>query len=118
MVDIARTVLEFLLVFLLVYLCYYFISYRKIKNYSRKKAPVGINYLVYKYNLDVVKLGYKRVFKSLMMCDSFIIATLFVATKIIDNTIVRLVVSFILVFPCFAGVYHLLAKYYKKKENE
>lgn len=118
MVEVAKVMLQFILIFLFVYLCYYVITYRKIKKYNRKKAPLGVNYLVFKYNLDVVKIGYKRVVKALMICDSFIIATIFVATIIVDNVYIRLLVSFLLIFPCFAGVYHLLAKYYKKKEND
>ena len=54
MVEIAKVFLEFILVFLLVYLIGYILSFKKIKKYDRKKAPVNIRYLVLKYNIDVV----------------------------------------------------------------
>lgn len=115
MVEVAKILLEFIVIFLIVYLGYYLFSYRKLKKYDRKKSPVNIKYLVLRYNLDIVRLGYKRVFKTLMLSDSFIVAFMFTITRVIDNVYVRLLVSFILIFPLFAGVYHLVAMYYKKE---
>ncbi len=115
MVEVAKIMLEFIVIFLIVYLGYYLFSYRKLKKYDRKKSPVNIKYLVLRYNLDIVRLGYKRVFKTLMLSDSFIVAFMFTITRFIDNVYVRLLVAFILIFPLFAGVYHLVAMYYKKE---
>lgn len=117
MVEVAKIALEFIVVFLIVYFGYSLFSYKKIKKFNRNKMPANIKYLVFKYNLDVVSLGYKRVFKTLMLCDAFIISTLFTATRFITNIYIRLLVAFILVFPLFAGVYHLIAMYYKKESE-
>ena len=117
MVEVAKTVLEFLIVFLIVYFGTYLFSFKKIKKYNRNKMPANIKYLVFKYNIDVVKLGYKRVCKTLLIFDSLIVAILFTSTKMIDNIYIRLLVAFILVFPLFAGVYHLIAMYYKKESE-
>ena len=119
MVEIAKVVLTFLIVFLITYLMDYVIYYRKIKKNSvnRKNMPTNIKYLVYKYNIDVVRLGLKEIYKHLMLCDSFIMAVLFVSTSFIKNIYVRLLVAFLLVFPLFAGVYHLVAMYYKKESE-
>lgn len=117
MVEVAKTVLEFLIVFLIVYFGTYLFSFKKIKKYNRNKMPANIKYLVFKYNIDVVKLGYKRVCKTLLLFDSLIVAILFTSTKMIDNIYIRLLVAFILVFPLFAGVYHLIAMYYKKESE-
>ena len=118
MVEVAKILLEFIGVFLIVYIGYYFLSYRKIKKFDRKKMPVNVKYLVFKYKVDVVRLGYKRVCKTLMLCDSFIIATVFTVTRFVDNIYVRLFVAFILIFPIFAGMYHLVATYYKKESEK
>ena len=117
MIEWAKSILEFIIIFLLMYFCYYFFSYRKRVKYNRKKVPVNIKYLENKYKLDIVKIGYKKVFKTLMICDSLIVAILFVLTKSIDNIYLRLLIAFILVFPLFAGVYHLIAMYYKKESE-
>lgn len=117
MEEVAKVMLEFLVVFLIIYFGYYIFLYKKLKKYDRKKTPVNIKYLVLRYNLDIVRLGYKRVFKTLMLCDSFIVAFMFTITRFIDNVYIRLLVAFILIFPLFAGVYHLVAMYYKKESE-
>lgn len=117
MVEQAKIILEFLGVFLIVYFGTYLFSFKKIKKFNRKKMPVNISYLVVRYNIDVVGLGYKRVFKTLMLCDSFIIATVYIVTKVVDNVYIRLLIAFMFIFPLFAGVYHLVAMYYKKESE-
>ncbi len=117
MVEQAKIVLEFIGVFLIIYFGTYLFSFKKIKKFNRNKMPVNIKYLVIKYNIDVVGLGYKRVFKTLMLCDSFIISTIYIITKIVDNVYIRLLIAFMLIFPLFAGVYHLVAMYYKKESE-
>ena len=118
MIEVAKTLLELIVIFIIVYLGYYLFSYKKTDRYNRKKAPVNIKYLVLRYNLDVVRLGYKRIVKTLMFCDSFIIAILFTATKFIDNMYIRLLVAALLIIPLFAGVYHVVAMYYKKESEQ
>lgn len=118
MVEVAKIILEYLIVFIISYAISYLFIFKKLKKYNRKEAPVNIKYLVYKYNLDIVKLGYKEICKSLLLVDSFIISTDYIITKMVDNIYLRLLVAFILIFPLFAGVYHLVAMYYKKKESE
>lgn len=117
MVEVAKIALEFIGIFLIVYLGYYIFTYSKIKKFNRNKMPTNIKYLVFRYNIDIVHLGYKRVFKTLMLCDSFIVATIFTVTRFLDNVYIRLLVCFILIFPLFAGVYHLVAMYYKKESE-
>ena len=117
MAEVGKVILEFFIVFLLVYICDYIFSYKKLKKYDRKKLPLNIKYLTLKYNIDVVKLGFKRVAKSLVMVDSFIIAFLFSITRFIDNVYIRLITCFILIFPIFAGIYHLVAVHYKKESE-
>lgn len=117
MVEIAKITLEFIIVFLIIYFGTYLFSFKKIKKFDRKKMPSNIKYLVFKYNVDVVRIGYKKLFKTLMLCDSFIVATVFTVTRFIDNIYIRLLVAFILIFPLFAGVYHLIAMHYKKESE-
>ena len=87
------------------------------KKFDRKKMPTNIKYLVFRYNINVVKIGYKRVLKTLMICDSFIVALLFSVTRFVDNIYIRLLIAFILIFPLFAGIYHLVAMHYKKEDE-
>ena len=117
MVEIARICLEFIIVFLVVFVLSYIFSLKKTGKYNRKKLPLNVNYLFIKYKLDIVKIGYKKILKTLIYVDSFIVSLLFTVTRFIDNVYIRLLVCFILVFPLFAGVYHLVAKYYEKESD-
>lgn len=119
MVEIAKMILMFLIVFLITYFMDYVIYYRKIKRkkVSREKMPTNVKYLIYKYNIDVVKLGLKEVYGILMLCDSFIMSILFTMTSFINNIYLRLFVAFLLVFPLFAVVYHFVAMHYKKESE-
>ena len=117
MVEFAKILLEGIIVFLLIYFGYYLFGYKKIKKYNRKKASTGVKYLIYKYNIDVAKIGYKRIYKMLMLADSSIVSFLFVITSYVSNIYLRLVIVFFLVFPVFAGVYHLIAKYLIKESE-
>ena len=118
MVDVVYKILEFLIVFIVTYGISYVVGFRKIKKFDRRKVPANVNYLMVKYKLDIVKLGYKKVYKTLMFYDSFIIALLFTVTSFIKNIYIRLGVCFLLIFPLFALVYHFVGKYYKRKEEE
>ena len=117
MVDVAFKILEFLIVFLVVYVISYITGFKKIKKFDRRKLPANINYLIIKYKVDVVRLGYKRVYKTLMLCDCFIIAFLFTITVFIKNLYIRLGVCFLLIFPIFGITYYFVGKYYKGKED-
>ena len=117
MVEIAKIFVEFITVFIIVYIVFFLFNLKARKKYDRKKAPVNIKYLVLRYNLDVVRIGYKKLLSTLNFIDSLIVAILFTITQFIDNTTIRLIVAFLLVFPLFAGTYHVIAKHYKKESE-
>ena len=117
MVNIAKMFLEFLIVFLLIYLVSYLLLVRKMKKYDRKKIPTNINYLIVKYNLDVVRIGYESVYKLVTLTDAFIVSLLYIITKFIDIIYLRLIVGFILAFPLFAACYYLIARYYQNRKD-
>lgn len=115
MVEFAKKCLVFFSAFFLVYLLEYFIIVKKLKKYNKKKIPTNLNYLIIKYKIDVVKIGYKRVLKTLALCDSFIISFLFVVTDFISNIYIRMITCFILIFPLFKVTYYLIARYFRKE---
>jgi hypothetical protein len=117
MVEIAKFFLQLIIVFLIIYCLFYIFEYKRIKKYDRKKSPINIKYLVYKYNIDVVKIGFKRLYKTLLLCDSFIISFVFTITGFIDVIYIRFLVVFILIFPFIGFIYHLIAMYYIKESE-
>ena len=117
MVEFAKILLEGIAVFLLIYFGYYIFGYKRLKKYNRKTASTGVKYLIFKYKIDIVKIGYKKIYKMLMLADSFIVSFLYIITSYISNIYLRLAIVLFLVFPVFAGVYHLIAKYLIKESE-
>lgn len=117
MVETAKIGLEFIIVFFILYIGMYLFSFKKLKNYNRNKMSSDLKYLVYKYKIDVVRIGYKKIMKTLMLANSFIVSFVFTITRFIDNIYVRLLVAFILIFPLFAGIYHIIGMRYKKESE-
>ena len=118
MVELGKIILEFLLTFVFIFMLDFYLTFKKKKRFNRKTAPANIKYLMYKYNLDITKLGYLRISKVLAFYDSLIISILFILTKFVDNVYIRFIIAAILMFPLFAGVYHLIAMYYKKESEK
>ena len=117
MVDVAKIGLEFIIVFFILYIGMYLFSFKKLKNYNRNKMSSDLKYLVYKYKIDVVKIGYKKIMRTLMIANAFIVSFVFTITRFIDNIYIRLLVAFILIFPLFAGIYHIIGMHYKKESE-
>ena len=118
MEEFGKIILEFLITFIFIFMLDFYLTFKKKKKFNRKTAPANIKYLMYKYNLDIAKLGYLRICKVLAHCDSLEISILFISTRFVDNVYIRLIIASILVFPLFAGVYHLIAMHYKKESEK
>ena len=118
MINIALSILEFIVIFLVLYLMHKIFFRKKLRKYDKKTLPVNVKYMVIKYNIDVQKIGYKKVLNELCMCDSFIVALSFSVTKILNNTYVRILVCFLLTLPMFFITYYLMSKYYKRKSDK
>ena len=115
MIQVALICLQFVVIFATLYFGQYLFIYKKEKEYNRKKCPLNVKYLINKYNLDVVRIGYKRILKTLMVCDSFMVSLIFIITIPITNLYIRLAAAFCFSIPTLAVVYHLVAMYYKKE---
>ena len=116
MMNVAFGILEFIVIFLLLYIIHKLAFKKSFKNLTT--YPINVRYMMIRYKIDVKKIGYKKVFDELCMCDSFIVAVLFSVTRMIDNVIIRLVVCFVLMFPLFFGIYHIMAKHYRRKDDK
>ena len=71
-------IIYFVVTFILVFLLYYFITIRKElnkdnpkkkknKNVDEAKKPVEVNYLIYRYKIDLKKISYKKLLFSIAL---------------------------------------------------
>lgn len=104
--------------FIIVYLLYYIFIYlvQKKKKFRRFTADVQI--LRDYYKLNIKKIGYKKVYRSLNFVNALLITFLAMVIINIKNIIIKLLLVLILVLPVIWFGYYLLAMYLKKEENK
>ena len=74
-----------------------------------------MNYLITKFNLDLKTLDIKNLARSVALINAFIIA--FVSTVLINlklQTILRLLIGFVLLFVLIYACYEIYGNYLKK----
>ncbi|MEG2322019.1 MAG: hypothetical protein RSB71_00820 [Bacilli bacterium] len=105
----------FLIGFVIVYLFYLFTVILQTKRMSKFKKSNQVIFFVKKYGLDVDKLNMKKFTNLLGLTNSFIVATAFTATLLVDNFILGMVVGLIVLVPLMLFCYYLLGNYFKKE---
>ena len=118
--NILEVVLTFLGIYLLVFLVYYLFLCRKKRGKKKKgkkefKITNEMNYLITKFNLDVKMIDIKSLARGVALINAFIIA--FVSTILINlkmQTIIRLLIGFVLLFILIYACYEIYGNYLKK----
>lgn len=105
----------FLMTFLFVFLIYQIFIIRKYKKGKAKKQLPEINYLLYKYHINLKKINYKRLLNIVAFTSSLDIALLVTITFLLDSLFIELLVVLVLAIPTIIVSYGIIGKYYKKK---
>jgi hypothetical protein len=103
-----------LVTFIVIYLAYIvFVINRKEKLQKFKKSMM-VQYLVIKYKIDIKKIDIKVLAHLIALTTSFILsATLFVIS-FIDNYILKIVLSFVIIIPFQYIMLMIIGKMYQK----
>ena len=84
---------------------------------EEEKIPTEVELLLYKYNLDMAKMNYKKLLKMIGSVCAFDIA--FILTIIFaiptNNIYIELIVGALLIIPVILISYSILGNYLKKK---
>lgn len=67
-------IIEFLIFFTFIYLGYYLFIVKKIKEYNSKTCPKEILFLIRAYKLNIKKINYGKLLKTISLINAFIIA--------------------------------------------
>ena len=105
----------FIMTFLLVYIFYQMFIIKSAKRRNSKKRPAEVNYLIYKYNIDIKKLNYKKFLNVVAITSSLDISLIVSIVSIIKSTLIEILLALVIVIPLFLLSYHLVGKYYIKK---
>lgn len=111
-------VIYFLLAFILVYLFYLFTVILQKKKYDKFKKSNQVMYFVNRYKINPNQLDMKVFTNILGLTNAFIIATAFIATFLVKNFILQLLVGLVVLIPLMLLMYHIIGRYYQKKEGK
>lgn len=112
-----KILVSFGIVFIIVYLFYlFFIVLRKNKLKKIKQSKEAL--LVKKrFNLKLNKISDEKLANMIALINSFIIGVTFIIIEFIDNFILKIMVSFVVLTILILVLYMLLGKYLKRKEG-
>ncbi len=81
------------------------------------KIPTEVEILILKYHLDLAKINYKDLLKTVGFVCSFDIAFIIaiVSSLKVDNVYISLLIGGVLVIPIILISYSIVGNYYKKK---
>lgn len=114
--EFVSYLIEYLVVYIFILIIEIMYTRIRFKKIFKNNIPTNIKYLMKKYDLDIKKIiTYKELAKRLSFVDAFIVADIYIVSKLVDNMYVKFIVSFILILPIFAGTYYLVGKYLKRK---
>ena len=114
--DLISSLIIFVIVIILRYVVYLFSKKEKNK---KDGIMMEMQYLINRFKLDKTKMNTKSMAFLLSIMDAIIVSSsLFLSLKISDNTIIELLVAFILVFGLIILLNELLGKILRKKGYE
>ena len=104
----------FILTFLFLLIIYELVIVRRARK-DKKKMPAEIVYLVKKYNLDIDKINYKQLLQVVAIVSSIDMALVVSIMASISNTLIAILVGFILLILFIIVSYSFVGKIYKKE---
>lgn len=115
--DLKISLIILIFVFILRFIVY--LISKKKKNDRKKGIMMEMQYLINRFKLDKGKVNTINMALVLSIMDAFIIAaSLFLSLRISDNTIIELLIAFVLVFGLIILSNEILGKILKKKGYE
>lgn len=105
----------FLVSFFIVYLFYFFTVILQKKKYDKFKKSNQVLYFVKRYKLNLNKLNIKKFIHIISLTNSLIISIAFMATFLVDNIVLQLVIGLLVLIPLILISYSLIGKYLKKE---
>ena len=116
MEKLLTSIISFFVVFFLVFLYQFLYVIRQTRKSQYKRVPVEVNYMISKFRLDLSSSKIEKVMKESSLVAAFDIAFVYAfITYFIDNTLLCILFSFLLLIPVIIISYNLLGNYYVKK---
>lgn len=105
----------YLISFAIIYLFYLLTVILQKEKIEKFKKSNQIMFFVKRYNLDLNKINMTKFMNIIALTNAFIISTAFIATYLVDNLVLQLLIGFLILIPLLVITYNLIGKYYIKK---
>lgn len=110
-----KNILIAIFAFVLIELYYSLFVIRKKMVYDPNKASVEIKFLVNKFRLDMKKVNYYNLMKSIALINALDIALVLFWVSFIDKLNIECLVAFVLLVPVILISYTIFGNYLVKK---
>lgn len=107
-------IIYFVLVYGL-YLVTIIFNKKKMKEFLKTKQA---QFFIIKYKLNTNKINVKLFANIICLSNSFIITFALLATELVNNYFLKLIVGLIVLIPSILIIYHIIGINYKKKEGK
>ena len=104
-------------IFVFVYLCYLLfiiLNKKKLKKYINKSREV--NMIKKRFNLNLDKINHRLVANLFALTNGFILCVSYIAVSLINNIIIKLLVTLLIMVILVYILYIMIGKYLKGKE--
>ena len=115
---IVRFLIDFAFIFVIVLLVYLLIINRKKKDYGKLKDRDLIKSFIRRYDLDMRKTEYKKVLNIMAINSSFVIAFTSSLVLNIKGTLLKIIVSLVVILILTYTLFEITGKYLKNKEEK
>ncbi len=110
-----KNILSALLAFIIIRLYYGIFVIRKNKKYNPNKPVSEVKILVKKYNIDMNKINYTNLLKTISLINSLDIALVIFWVSFIKRLNVQCLVAIVLIIPVIFISYEIFGNYLKQK---
>ena len=110
-----KNILSALLAFIIIRLYYAIFVIRKNKKYNPNKPVSEVKILVKKYNIDMNKINYTNLLKTISLINSLDIALVIFWVSFIKRLNVQCLVAIVLIIPVIFISYEIFGNYLKQK---
>lgn len=103
-------------VLIIIYLAYLFTIIMRPDKLKKFVTAKEITLLKSRYKLNIDQIGVKKLTHTIAISNSIIISFTIYMALLVDNMILQLLIGFLVMIPSILIVYHIIGRYYKRKE--
>ena len=110
-----KNILSALLAFIVIRLYYGLFVIRKNKEYDPNKASSEVKILIKRYNIDIKKINYTNLLKTISLINALDIALVIFWVSFIKRLNIQCLVAVVLIIPVIIISYAVFGNYLKQK---